>query len=435
MSENKRHIDDIVRQGLSDHRSIPPAEAWAIINTRLENKKRAGFIYNLIRVAAAIIILVGFGGGLMQMLRQVEPDKNYLTTVERLEPFLPEVAELPAPRHTHTPDAEIIVGVVDMEAPSEVYFRESEINHDMRLTSVIMEPEVFEPGRMSPLPVTSTDPIEYKDPPLLSYLPDYIAGEEKPGRWSAGIMGAPGFSYRSLSMGNPGSFSKSLYNDIESGILSFSGRLMLSYRITERLSVQTGIDLVKMGQSIENIYLLSHSSYLDIITPESSAVSNSLGEISTTGSDVLLSGRRLYTEDKTGTIPATGYQPLSMDTGRSRVVQELQYIHTPLVFRYLILSGKFDLLASGGIGAGFLADNRVSYRSGDESIMIGRTGNVKNFGISGIAGIGIEYKLPNKMTVILEPRFTHFITPANNGAQHNFRPYSFSFYSGISFRF
>ncbi len=434
MSEKRRHIDDIVRQGLSDHRSMPPAEAWANINTRLENKKRAGSIYNLIRVAAAIIILVGFGGGLMQMFRQVEPDKNYLITVERLEPFLPEDLELPAPRLPDTPEAEIYAAVDDKEISGEVYFRESENKQDMRLTSLIMEPVVFEPVLMSPLPVRLPDPIEYKDLPMLSYLPDYNAGEEKQSRWSAGIMGAPGFSYRSLSTGSTGGFNKDLYNNIESGIMSFSGRLVVSYRISERLSVQTGIDLMKMGQSIENMHLYSPSSYLDIVTPGFSTASNSLGEISTTGSRVLFSDQRSYTEYDREKIQWSGYRQLS-GTGRPRVVQELQYIQTPLVFRYLILSGKFDLLASSGIGASFLAGNRVSYRTEDENIMIGRTGNVKNFGISGIVGIGMEYRLPNNMTFILEPRLTHFITSANTGAQHHFRPYSFSLYSGISFRF
>ncbi len=446
MSEKKRYIDGIFRKGLSDHQAMPPAEAWEKINSRLERDNKRGFVYDIVRIAAAVFILLGFGGGLLQIIRQDKEDDNYLPTDKTETTSLPEIADMPAPRQTpfHTDDKIFIAETPRLEPG--LLFRESSEIKDLKLPSSIKEPVIREPQFPGPAISKPVAEIAYtayvarpdirRDVPAASYQDKDQISYEKQRRWSAGIMAAPSYSFRTLSAVQPGFFNKSRFNSTESGLVSFSGRVVVSYMINERLSAQTGIDLMKMGQNIENMYIVNDPLAIEQIRARRASlksstqpVQNSLGEIYTTTQSVLVTNSEHITHDDLGgTISASDWKP-------GRIIQDINYLQVPLILRYRILNGNFGLMASGGLGANFITGNKVLLKYKGENFDIGKTLDVKRFGLSGILGLGMEHQISNNIIFIIEPRLSHFITPANSGASHQLRPYSLSFYGGLSFRF
>ena len=193
---------------------------------------------------------------------------------------------------------------------------------------------------------------------------------------------------------------------------------------------------MKMGQNIENMYIVNDPLAIQqirarrvSIKASTPLVQNSLGEIRTTTQTVLVTNREDITyDDLGGTISASHWKP-------GRIIQDLNYLQVPLILRYRILNGNFGLVASGGLGANFLTGNKVVLNYQGEDSDIGKTLDVESFGLSGILGLGIEQQISNHIIFIFEPRLSHFITPVNIGASHQLRPYSFSVYSGLSFRF
>ncbi len=446
MSEKKRYIDGIFRQGLSDYKTMPPGEVWEKIHSRLERDKIRGFIYNIVRIAAAAVILLGFGGGILQFIRQDKEGENYLPTDKTETTSLPEIADLPALRQTPflTPaDDELSIAETPHREPG-LLFRESQELIDLKLPSskkdpIIREPQLPGPVVSKPVPELAyasfdREPDIIRDMATDSYPVRDIISHEKRRRWSAGVMAAPSYSFRSIS----GSYiqRKEQFNNSESGIVSFSGRFAVNYMINDRFSVQTGIDFMKMGQNIQNMFIVNDPVVIALIessrtrTKQSiQPVQNSFGEIYASSPDVMVTNLANIVHDSPdGLISASDWDPGS-------VIQNLNYLQVPFILRSRITNGSFGIFASGGLGASFLTGNKVLLKYAGENFDIGKTLDVKSFGLTGIIGLGVEHQLSNKIVLTIEPRLSHFITPVNRDVRHQLLPYSFSLYSGLYFRF
>lgn len=451
MSEREKHIDDIFRQGLADHKKAPPGEAWKRISAGLDRKKKRAMVLSFARIAATIAVLLGFGGGLLQIIRQYN-DNNHLSLDTLVTTDWPEISDIPAPRQplNYTTHPEIHTETQNRQ--TGLIFRESEdIRHENIDYIAADSHTAVNKSRDNQLPaVALRQPASIPDYTNADIYPeiqksrlttaagdqDYSSREQ---RWSIGVMVAPSYSYRSLAAG---SYEKAQFNNIESGLVSVSGRFTVVYQINDRLSLQTGVDLMKMGQNVENTVVYDDpgviSEYYRTSTGNiynSYGVDNSLGEISVKGMSFLLSNRQSYSDGNTyfGTVP--DFTQLRDGTGTARLTQGLYYLQAPVMLRYRFLEGRTSLVAGGGLGVNLLAGNRVILSYHGESVNIGETRDVKRFALSGIVGAGVEHELPGNLLLVVEPRLSHFITPVNSKSGHQPRPYSFSFYGGITYRF
>jgi hypothetical protein len=420
------------------------------INSRLEGRKRKAVALNFIRIAAAVVIIIGFGGGLMQLLRLNIGVDNYQSDYKILTIPSPDIAGMPAPRqtppHENGNEEKVLIREQDIEIP------ESLKSTDLRLTSLILAPVIREPELPGPASARPAAKIEYPDHttgiiapakyPMTSYTLPGTLNSSKQGRWTAGILAAPGYAFRSLSAQGGRELNKAMFNNNESGIFAHSGRLIVSYMVNERLSLQTGIDLLKMGQNLENLYVVTEPSAIDqlrnnwpVSVPETmQPVQNSLGEITTTRSSMLVSNKLHYTSEQMFNDIQSDMN-LSGSRDQGRIIQELYYLQAPVLLRYRIFNGNQGIVASGGMGASYLAGNSVLLKYHGENIDLGKTLNIRNFGLTGIAGLALEQRVSDKTILIIEPRLTWFITPVNSGAGHHLRPWSLSFYGGIAYTF
>ncbi|MFO7924918.1 MAG: hypothetical protein R6U58_14625 [Bacteroidales bacterium] len=438
MPEKRQHIDELFRNELSGGRSIPPPEVWNNISKGLKARKRSRIISQFARIAATITLLLGIGGGLIYVTRQDTLRDNYLSPEKTVIIPLPESSDMPAP-----PPAPLIIDekedIAEISSPSSADRKidASKVQNDIIPEYSSRMKEYLLP---EPPPSKTSEEIAYAETSdALKYMQErpsrprdetlFTASGQK-GKLIIGIAAAPAYSYRSLSNGYPGGSGKTDFNNAESGLASFSGGISITYIINDRLSVQSGLGLSRMGQSIGGGLIIKEFSELEYPAESQQLIleegvhyePNSLGMINTTN-------KYLVAEGKRKNLPFVGR------SDHVRIIQGLYYMHTPLLIKYRLSNGDYSLVLSGGFGANILVGNSVTLKYPGENINLGQTLNLKNFGLSGILGIGIEHKLNENMLLIVEPKLNHFISPVNTRSYLHFHPYSLSLYTGISYRF
>jgi hypothetical protein len=464
MSEENRHIDDLFRSGLTGQETVPPPELWKKINEQLASRKRSRIIRAFFRIAAGVAILLGFGGSLIYYLIQDNPGDNYLS---------PETVTIPmsgqesAPDHSpfSIPLTEPLSGLAaggtnlsGLLTGTDQSVTAGESDAFVTATGVRVKKkhgtdDLGYPDQINPLGagrlqssqerhlkslVTTPVPVIHRNQELLPPHP----GDGRGSRWQAGIMTAPNYSYRSLSRGPDKSIDKAAFNSTETGLVSLTAKIAVRYIINERLSFQSGFEIVNMGQSTGVIlYDLSasqrlRSAYLQSGPPqEVPSFQNSLGTVRSAEDKILVTREHEWNYEgfTPFLLPVTENYNKLIDRGK--VIQELHYIQTPFVLRFNLVNGNTTLLINAGLGLNFLAGNRVIFEQGGGTLNLGKTLGIRNISISGLAGAGIERNIGNNTSLVIEPRFTHFISSVNRTTVHRHHPWSISVFAGFSRKF
>ncbi len=444
MSDDRIHIDDLFRDELKGHKEVPPLEVWNKISMDLAAKKRRRIFYSFNRAAAVFLLLVGLGWALMHLLRHDEPWNNHLSMENLL--IIPN------------PEPELMYHSI--QAPAAGSSRQialripetSTIAPDLtatRLPSMIEEPARRETEFLSVVS-KSSETASKQEINILNQVVD-LAGEkpleqftvesswDRRKRWQAGVMITQGYSYRSLATGT--GFIKTRYNNLEEGLYSLTGRLTITLKINNRLYIQSGLGIENAGQAIRGLQVFDDPYALEMLrrnvqtkfSQASPSFQNSMGPIHNNTKIFITDNHLRLLNDFSGTKPVTAILNHYQEDGN--LIQELYYLQVPVLMGYRLLNGKTSLVLNGGLGANFIAGNRVMLKYEGHSLNIGETLGISNFGITGIAGLAIERNIGRNMAIILEPRFSHFLTPVNPGSVPGHHPYSLTLSGGISFGF
>ncbi len=449
MAERKRDIDSLFRKELAGHEKKPPSGLWSDIDIRLARRKRAGLLYRVAGIAAAILILLGLGGGILQMFRLDKVDNYLSTSSDTLTKPLPEIEKMPAPRQppSHTAPEPFIAKAGDTSDTPEVFKPVSkQVPEPDAVQRPVAAPLPEAPGKRTPgelsSAIASNGRLVLPESQVAQGIPFEGTISDTGKRLFAGLSVAPNYSYRTLSNVGDGALSKEHFENKESGLASISLRLSAGYHINSRFSIITGIDLLGMGQSIGGLMVIKDLSVIENLAQSyprelkrtRHPVTNSLGEIRSEGPPLMISDEYLLlTGDMAGAVPLRMYASTHDDP--ARLIQGVYYLQVPLMARYYVANGATRIYLNGGIGASFLTGNRVTLRYRGESFGIGQTLNINNFGLTGILGAGFERELFDNFSLNIEPRITHFLTPANSSSFYISRPYSISISGGIYYGF
>ena len=284
-----------------------------------------------------------------------------------------------------------------------------------------------------PDPVVLLEEEEFAD---LSSDPDLIlpTGKSRDSRWMLGAALSPLYSFRDAQ-------AAAIANSpAETGMLSYSTGVNVSYRRNSRLAIETGIYYNKTGiaigapgiqifnQAYDNMIFGAGSEQADIRT-----VSNSVGNIIAYSGDIYMNGYKINAENS---IDAQTIPTLNDVQGSDQGIQQhLDYLELPFNLRYSFIDRTIELQLVGGMSANFLVNNYVSMEGASGQEEIGYLSNVKTVNYSGNAGLGMIYHLGEKLSLNLEPRFRYFINSVNDSTLPSTRPYSIGFYTGLSYTF
>ena len=241
-------------------------------------------------------------------------------------------------------------------------------------------------------------------------------------RWSLQPSVAPVF-FNSLSGGS--SIDPQFADNPKSGNLNLSYGLNVSYQISDRLSIRSGVSKVNYGYNTDDIALTSSPG--ELVAIENLSFSNQVSNIAIVDSRP---GNNIVAQRNFDDATSFAISP-EID---AVLTQELGYIEVPLELKYRLVDKKLGVNLIGGVSSLFLTDNAVFIDSEDFTTEIGEANNLNNMNFSTNVGIGVDYKISNKVLINIEPVFKYQLNTFSNDTG-NFRPYSVGVYTGLSFKF
>lgn len=207
------------------------------------------------------------------------------------------------------------------------------------------------------------------------------------------------------------------------GIFNVSGGVRVSLAATSRLSLQTGINYSSMGQETEenNIYA-PRSTYRKTGSNVGNSVYTPLG--------------RIKNKAKTTVFRTEGMDALTHNTtGQGSIEQVFGAIEIPFGLKYQLNDNKLKFSILGGVSSSFMVNNKAYLKYDGQKEYMGSTEDIRNFNLATNIGFGIEYPISRAVKVMLEPDFKYYLRSISSNGDFDFKPYAFTFSTGIGINF
>lgn len=438
MDDKEANIDLLFRKGLKDYEVLPPAEVWDKISPAIRKQQRP---YIVFRAAAMIAVLATLSFLTFTWENELSDSVSSNAVLQSTMTGTPEI---------ETSDAVLLADAGNIKATrphnpipainpditiAETVEKTSEVNlSDIIRAGVLPESETVINRSDLIIPLTlarKSLSIDYYPAP---YIPEIPATEKKE-RWTIAALVSPTY----LSSFNSGSNEAvNQLNHIEQPVISYSGGFALAYKVSKRLSVQSGLYYASYGNELTGITSFGGFQNYDQFKGNSNfEVQTSNGTVYTNNADVYLvdnlSNNRIASYfDKSSFDPAKA----SLEYLNNSLRQNLGYLELPVILRYKIIDRTFDFNIIGGLSSNLLVNNSVYASVDGGKYEVGKTEGLNNILFSSSLGMGMEYSITNNLSFNFEPTFRYYLNSFNNFAgMSNLHPYSFGVFSGLSYKF
>ena len=249
---------------------------------------------------------------------------------------------------------------------------------------------------------------------------DLKVAEGTNGKWSIGANIAPVY-FDAFGEGSP--VHSIFVSNSKSGAINLSYGLSVSYTISKKLSLRTGLNKVDYGYDTNEVEFTS-----------SFGVSGD-GQIANI--DYTIPSMNLVLDSKLNTGPSKNsfIESQNQNIGRDGVMtQQFGYLEVPVELSYALMNKKFGLSLVGGVSSLFLVANSVAVTSSELTTEIGEANNLNAVNFSTNIGFGINYNFSPKVELNVEPVFKYQLNTFSNTAG-DFQPFSAGVYSGLRFKF
>lgn len=240
-------------------------------------------------------------------------------------------------------------------------------------------------------------------------------------KWSVGPSIAPVY-FSSFGDGSP--IHSNFTSNSKTGNINMSYGVAVSYDVSKKLSLRSGIHKVDYGYNTNDIIF------------SSSLVASTSSEI--TNINYNTNSRNLVVESSMSRPSSNEFAAndiVAQSPSRSgKMVQEFGYLEVPMELNFNLLDRKLGVNLVGGISSLFLVNNSVTLESAGSSTEMGEANNLNDVNFSTNLGLGINYKISEKMKVHLEPVFKYQLNMFSD-VEGSFQPYTLGVYTGMSFKF
>ncbi len=478
MDFKEENIDRIFREGLKNFEVAPPPEVWeAVMQTRVHRKKRA---FPVFRYAAAAVALLLVMGSLYTIINKPEPGESVAGNLQDEQAIVQKNFQKDTPPLTQSiiptgkDDIKSAEKVVQESLAAEkpliaetqinIVIAESEnISSDKVLqtrepvnirdeTNILLLAENYHPIESKNLSsfvdakfIIINSKVTYSDkglPVINDFAYDPIDHEiENQGGWSFGAKFSPLYTSRNITMSMPDNFME-MYDNVEEGIIAFSGGFNFKYKPTDRISIHTGLFYSRMGQKITDLVAYDVPPYIVSILPDDGKGANNIILGSSFGTVVV--PENLYIKDMTiaRVIYNDKYSLENFDPDKfglegfdSEIKQSFEYIEIPLLISYKVIDRIIDFQLLGGVSTNLLVGNNVFTEFDGQRISLGKTADISKISYSSVVGFGIEYGFSDQLSFSIEPTFKYYLNSFSNGNRLHVHPFSIGLFSGVSYKF
>ena len=438
MFEKEPNIDIVFRNGLKNMEVLPPADVWE--NIPPMPVRRQGYRAAM-RIAAGIAVLVALTLLASSYFRTINGSGDITELAMATDGLLPESvtrAEISTPTGTEAnPGSRNIAEQAPAARVNETIFAgTADIPVAPPLISDFRQPQGGVKDN-NVLPVSSDEITVIASPAMTSRkdIPSQAVGSARtvPSelRFEIGASVSPTMGF---SAANNNTRLAELIGS-EQTRPTYSTGLTFGYKISPRLTIQSGIALSSVGQTISDVDVFAGLS--DFYAVKGAY----LYSVETASGTILAGNTDLYLTDNANrvstTIPGNMADPSKYDLTQvsNNIHQVFRYLELPLIIRYKVIDQKVGLNFSGGMSYGYLVENFAYANDGANMIPVGHTEGVNMHSISSQLGLGMEYNISTNISFNLEPVFKYYVTPISNLSGTLYKPYSVGFFSGLFFKF
>jgi hypothetical protein len=279
--------------------------------------------------------------------------------------------------------------------------------------------------------IAAIDSVKKKSPTLEEIaakenLIDSLRENTFKGRWAATTQVGPVYS-NSLS-------GSAINNDVSENSrdagFNLSYGIGLSYEISPRLSLRTGINQINMTYSTQDVnYQLNVN-----IASRGQAISQTYNVDAVRNATPVDTNSPIINNGIDTGFAVQEFTSNEFKGIKGELSQQLGYIEVPLELKYNLINSKFKINVLGGMSALFLTDNVVAVQNPNERLELGEDRNFNGFNQSANFGLGFGYDFTNQLGAFIEPSFKYQLNTLKNNTA-NFRPYTIGIQSGIMYRF
>jgi hypothetical protein len=438
MADRGKYVDIFFRNGLREFEVLPPPGVWGNIQPSLIKREK---YLSILRLAAALAIVVSLSGFAFWLSNGLLKDLNgpaISLNQENLPVGLYQERLETASSQLISPIAEN-PGIAKTAAIAKVAQPEvilPNISNPGLFTQNMGEIEI----RKGSTQFNKTNKLDLNSQPSgienlnpAAGITESSKGENAVNRWTISAMASPNY-FSGTAIGLNQSFSNS--GNSEKPAVSYSGGLGLSLTINKRISIQSGIYYSSLGQEIVDV-----SSYAGFGRYYQSKGGSNFG-VRTSGGMIVSTNGDIFLRDKISTRVSTKYALDYFDPVKANltylsnsIIQNFSYLEVPVMVKYKAIDRKMDVNFIGGISYNMLVGNSAfSYVNG-EKFVIGKTDNMNPTNFSSSFGLGLEYFLWEKISLNIEPTFRYYLLPLGETTGTSSHPYSFGFFSGLSYKF
>jgi len=238
-------------------------------------------------------------------------------------------------------------------------------------------------------------------------------------RWKIAPSIAPVY-FNTLGTGS--SIHEQFNKNAKTGDVNISYGVRGSYALNTRLSIRSGVSRVTLGYSTDDVFVLNN--------------------VTATPADDRFLLRNVALKEECKDISFISVEEFNFAQIPSvisnqiigSIDQKLGFIEIPVELEYELSREKLGLRVLGGFSALFLNENEVYSSLDGQTLLIGSATNINKTSFTANFGVGMDFRLSEKIKLNLEPTFKYQINTFNN-TSGEFKPYFIGIYSGFSYKF
>ncbi len=479
MSE-KKHIDRVFQEKLKDLERTPGQSVWEKIDASLNpNKKRRRIIpiwWKLGGIAASLALLITFGilmyNDEKPVVVETKPEENKslknIKSITNTDYKRPESTvtstnnDLEKSNTTKIEESKSNSGQSNTKQKSRFQKADAPFNFKAKKQDIVSGKkqntgnplnEVLKDQKENPINKNTKEIIALKEPQETVLIKDadnkitQIEGqnkevlkpdekekesiqeglalnedktdekEKKPiNRWQVNPNIAPVY-FNSLGKGS--SIDGQFNNNPKSGNINMSYGVSASYALTNKLSVRSGVNLLKISYDTENILALQS------LSSNASAQNFRYIKLNSVSNVMFLSANNV----------SLVHVPNELASNlKAQLNQELGFVEVPLELKYNFIDKKFGINLISGISFLFLSDNNVYSVVNDNKTLVGEATNINSTSFSANFGLGLDYNISKNINLNLDPMFKYQMNTFTD-TSGNFKPYIIGIYSGVNIKF
>ncbi len=399
-----KNIDRLFQENLKDFEVSPPDEAWDSIENRLiprSNKRGLPFWFKISSIAALLVLF--FSVGAIYFLPKNNLSKNILQKQETKQKISDQKDTIKA-----------ITVEEKLKAMQKVVKALSKELAEIENSTKFAEKEeknISEESVSSQKSLNGLLLSDAKKLPLTNFTEKEISKKViTESKFSVATIFAPIYF---SSFGEGSGVDAQFKNNPSSGNSSYSYGVKVAYQLSDKFSLQSGVNLISLGLTTNNIY----------VTPGVSVVG-----FSNLSANPLLS--------RSADISALKENALSADNNESggSINQIFGYVEIPVEVKYNVTDGKFGINLVGGFSTLLLNRDEVFVETNNFTQSLGSSNNLRSLNFSGNIGLDIDYSIYKNLFINVSPMFkVQTNTFSKNSG--SLQPYYLGVYTGLNFKF